>query len=156
MDDDVAVGPAGKADLDAIARLEAASFDAPWRRAFFESELNAPGRYNRVARSAGGGLVGYLFSMYFLDEMHVNKIAVVESIRRKGIGLALMRDCIAFARTQDVRSISLEVRESNRGAQLFYESLGFRSAYIRRRYYPDGESAVVMTLDTLPGQPQLP
>ena len=142
----VRIDDATAADLDAIAKLEGASFKAPWRKAFFESELNAPGRYNRVAR-AGEGVVGYLFSMYFLDEMHVNKIAVSEPMRRRGIALALMDDCISFARAHDVRSVSLEVRESNRAAQLFYEKLRFRPTYIRQRYYPDGESAVVMTAE---------
>jgi ribosomal protein S18 acetylase RimI-like enzyme len=37
------------------------------------------------------------------------------------------------------------VRQSNRGAQEFYRGLGFRSSYVRARYYPDGEAAVVMT-----------
>ena len=30
------------------------------------------------------------------------------------------------------------------GAQDFYASLAFKPAYVRPRYYPDGESAVVM------------
>ena len=39
----------------------------------------------------------------------------------------------------------LEVRKSNESAQAFYRHLSFESSYIRPRYYPDGESAVVMT-----------
>jgi [ribosomal protein S18]-alanine N-acetyltransferase len=143
----VVVVAASPADLDAITSLEATSFESPWRRAFFESELNAAGRYNRVARLSGGEFAGYLFSMYFLDEMHVNKIAVAEPRRRGGVGMALMSDCVGFARRHAVRSISLEVRESNLGAQRFYEFLGFRAAYVRRGYYPEGESAVVMTVE---------
>jgi ribosomal protein S18 acetylase RimI-like enzyme len=77
--------------------------------------------------------------------MHVNKIAVAESERRQGIADALMAACFAFAREQGVRVISLEVRQSNRGAQEFYRHLDFASSYVRPRYYPDGESAVVMT-----------
>ena len=47
----------------------------------------------------------------------------------------------------DVRLITLEVRQSNEGAQAFYTRLGFRSAYTRPNYYPDGEAARVMTLE---------
>ena len=43
------------------------------------------------------------------------------------------------------RTISLEVRKSNRSAQEFYRHLDFESSYLRPRYYPDGEAAVVMT-----------
>src|SRR5207244_491690 len=76
-------------DVPAIHRLEEASFPAPWRREFFLSELDASGRFNLVARR-GGVLIGYLFAMWFFDEMHVNKIAVDESERRKGVARVLM------------------------------------------------------------------
>jgi len=131
-------------DVAAVHRLEEASFPAPWRKEFFESELYASGRFNLVARR-GNIVIGYLFAMWFFDEMHVNKIAVDETERRKGIALALMDRCIDFARAHSIKTISLEVRKSNRGAQDFYRQLAFASSYMRPRYYPDGESAVVMT-----------
>ena len=141
---DVVIAPATDADITAVHRLESQAFPAPWRREFFESELHASGRFNLAAKR-DGLLVGYLFSMYFFDEMHINKIAVVEAERRKGIADALMARCFTFAHDHKVRSITLEVRQSNRGAQEFYRHHGFRSAYVRSRYYPDGEAAVVMT-----------
>jgi ribosomal protein S18 acetylase RimI-like enzyme len=82
--------------------------------------------------------------MWFFDEMHINKIAVEESERRKGIADALMDRCLHFARDNGITTISLEVRQSNRGAQAFYEHLDFAPVYVRPRYYPDGEAAVVM------------
>jgi ribosomal protein S18 acetylase RimI-like enzyme len=44
-----------------------------------------------------------------------------------------------------VTELSLEVRASNHGAQKFYRVLDFRPSYVRPKYYPDGEAAVVMT-----------
>lgn len=140
----IEVVPARRCDLDAIAHLESFAFDAPWKRAFFESELAAEGRYATVARDASSQVVGYLFAMYFDDEMHINKIAVDETRRRRGIALKLMARCFEFAASRDIRVISLEVRQSNLAAQRFYERLEFTSLYIRPHYYPDGESAVVM------------
>jgi ribosomal-protein-alanine N-acetyltransferase len=131
------------ADVRAIHALEQRCFPAPWRREFFESEITNDGRYNLVARR-DGVIVGYLFAMWFMDEMHVNKIAVDASARRQGIALALMQRCTAFAIEQGVTSISLEVRRSNDEAQQFYTFLGFEAEYIRKGYYPDGEAAVVM------------
>lgn len=143
MADKIAIEPATIADLDAIHRLEKASFPSPWRREFFESELRSSARFNLVARR-GETLIGYLFAMWLFDEMHVNKIAVLESERRQGIALELMNQCTIFANKNDVKSISLEVRQSNDGAQAFYKHLGFQTLYVRPRYYPDGEAAVVM------------
>lgn len=144
MIDDLVIEPARLGDVPAIHRIEQASFPAPWRFEFFENEVAASHRLNLVARR-GDVVIGYLFAMYLFDEMHVNKIAVLESERRKGIADALMDRCFAFARANGVTSISLEVRKSNTGAQEFYRHLDFQSSYIRPRYYPDGEPAVVMT-----------
>ncbi|MEO8382235.1 MAG: ribosomal protein S18-alanine N-acetyltransferase [Acidobacteriota bacterium] len=132
-------------DVDAVHRIEEASFPAPWRREFFVSELSAEGRFNVVARREGR-VIGYLFAMWIFDEMHVNKIAVDGTERRRGVADALMARCLGFAREHAVLTISLEVRQSNRGAQEFYRHLHFESSYVRPRYYPDGEAAVVMTL----------
>jgi len=141
---EVRIRPAERGDLDAIHAIESESFPVPWRREFFESELSAPGRFTPVATSADR-VVGYIFAMWIFDEMHVNKIAVIAGERRKGIAETLMDRCIDFAREHGVEMISLEVRQSNLGAQDFYRHLEFDSAYIRPRYYPDNESAVVMT-----------
>jgi ribosomal-protein-alanine N-acetyltransferase len=130
-------------DLDAIHRLETNSFPAPWRREFFESEMRGESRLHLVAHR-GGKVIAYVFAMWFFDEMHINKIAVEESERRKGIADALMDRCLHFARDNGITTISLEVRQSNRGAQAFYEHLDFAPVYVRPRYYPDGEAAVVM------------
>lgn len=145
MGDDVEVRSAAAGDVDAIHALEQRAFPSPWRREFFESELVSDGRFNLVARS-GGTLIGYLFAMWFFDEMHINKVAVAEEERRRGVAAKLIDRCIEFARANGIRMISLEVRKSNAGAQDFYRHLQFHTAYIRPRYYPDGESAVVMTL----------
>jgi ribosomal-protein-alanine N-acetyltransferase len=139
----VVIEAAKRAHIDAVHRIEQASFPAPWRREFFLSELTADGRYNLVAK-LGGVVVGYLFAMWIFDEMHVNKIAVDAGVRRRGGADARMARCFAFAREQGVGTISLEVRKSNDGAQEFYRHLEFESTYVRPRYYPDGEAAVVM------------
>ena len=140
---DLEIGEAAPRDLDAIHDLEVSCFPSPWRRDFFESELRGESRFHLVARR-GGLLIGYLFAMWFFDEMHINKIAVDESERRQGIALALMGECLRFAAANRIRTISLEVRKSNDGAQDFYRFLDFEASYTRPRYYPDGEAAVVM------------
>ena len=140
------------ADLDQIENLEKACFPNPWRREFFASELRAEGRRNRILRS-DRAVVAYCFTMFFLDEMHVNKIAVAAQLRRGGLAAVLMDDAIEFAKGKGIRTIALEVRESNRDARAFYESLAFEERYHRPRYYPDGESAIVMVLELPPAGP---
>lgn len=140
----VAIRAAREGDLDAIRDLEAASFPVPWRREFFHSELYQGGRLCLVA-TIDRDVVGYVFAMTIIDEMHINKIAVAAPRRRQGIALKLMERCIDAARRRDITLLSLEVRQSNRIAQEFYRHLAFEPSYVRPRYYPDGEAAVVMT-----------
>jgi len=45
-------------DLDAVAALERVSFPVPWKREYFEVEIGAPFRYNRVALAPRGELAG--------------------------------------------------------------------------------------------------
>jgi len=137
------IATARAADIDEIDELERRCFPNPWLRDFFESELRGSGRYSLVARK-DGRIAGYVFAMWFFDEMHVNKIAVDERERRQGIALALMGECLRFAKANRIKTISLEVRKSNQGAQDFYSILDFEVSYTRPRYYPDGEAAVVM------------
>ena len=141
---DLIIRPAGPGDLDAVYAIECASFPAPWRRQFFETELDAPGRFTLVA-ARRDAVIGYVFAMWIFDEMHINKIAVIEAERRQGIAQALMDRCFEFSREHSIETISLEVRESNHTAQAFYRQLGFESVYVRPRYYPDHETAIVMT-----------
>lgn len=147
--DDVEIAMAREEDIDGVHRLEVEAFPSPWRREFFVSELTASGRFNLVARRRGN-VIGYVFAMWFFDEMHVNKIAVTASERRQGIAAELMDRCIAFAKAHRIKTISLEVRKSNKGAQEFYKELEFQASYVRQRYYPDGEAAVVMTKTLAP------
>ena len=144
MADALLIENASLKDLDAIHGLESAAFPAPWRREFFASELLQTGRVCLVA-TRDSYLIGYVFAMTILDEMHINKIAVAQAERRRGIAIALMHLCMDAARERKVTLLSLEVRQSNAGAQRFYEHLEFEPSYVRPRYYPDGEAAVVMT-----------
>jgi ribosomal-protein-alanine N-acetyltransferase len=147
---DVEVREAAPADIAAVHAIELESFPQPWRPEFFSHELSVEGRLNLVAVQHGA-VIGYVFAMWILDEMHINKIAVDRRARRSGVADALMDRCFEFARRHDIVVVSLEVRRSNAEAQAFYHYLGFEAAYARRRYYPDGEDAVVMTRNvTLP------
>jgi ribosomal-protein-alanine N-acetyltransferase len=71
-------------------------------------------------------------------------MAVSPNHRRAGIGEALLRESIKRLEPK-VKEIYLEVRLGNDAAIMLYEKLSFRrTAEVRKRYYRDGENAVVM------------
>jgi [ribosomal protein S18]-alanine N-acetyltransferase len=139
------------ADLDAVARLEAATFTNPWTREMLDSEL----RQSDVARVYVVRLPGYRVAAFcacwlVYDELHINTIAVDASLRRQGLATALMRHLIADAATSGARRTFLEVRRSNVAAQQLYESLGFSVASVRRNYYTQPEEdALVLSRERL-------
>jgi ribosomal-protein-alanine N-acetyltransferase len=141
--------PARSEHLDEIASIELASFLVPWKREFFESELNEPYRYARVLASQDGTLPrvgGYLFAVSLYEEFHINKIATDPAVRNRGLGRVLLEDALQRARAARAHAVTLEVRISNIPAREFYGSYGFREAYRRKSYYQDGEDAFAMVL----------
>jgi [ribosomal protein S18]-alanine N-acetyltransferase len=134
-------------DLDAILRVEAASFSEPWTREMFEAELIPGISVAIVARSDAGTLVGYLCGSMIGDEFHIDNIAVDPGMRRRGVGTKLLLAALVDASRHGARSASLEVRASNRAAQSLYQNFGFTVHGCRRRYYTDPvEDAIIMWL----------
>jgi ribosomal-protein-alanine N-acetyltransferase len=140
----VSTRDAAAVDLDAIAALERAAFPVPWKREYFAVEIGAAYRFNRVAIGPKGDLAGYAFCAFAAGELHVNKIAVADRHRRRGIASLLMEEVLRFAERARVEEIYLEVRVSNRAARAFYAGLLFREAGRRTAYYLDGEDALVL------------
>ena len=93
-------------------------------------------------RRAGSGRLS--LGRRYPDVWHVMDLAVAPAFRRQGIARALVAEFLAAAGSAG-RGVLLEVREGNAEAVALYEGLGFVTAGVRRRYYPDtGEDALVM------------
>ncbi len=76
---------------------------------------------------------------------HVVSIAVMEGYRRKGIGLALVKEAMGRGRrTYDSKEGYLEVRVGNEAAVKLYDKLGFTKVKRNYGYYLDGEDAWLM------------
>jgi ribosomal-protein-alanine N-acetyltransferase len=135
---------AGTGELAALHALAAASFPDPWSEGAFEEELRAPEATVLVARDRAGAVVGYLSARRALDELHVLSLGVDPARRREGAASALLLAALTGAGAAGARLAHLEVREGNGAALAFYGRFGFRAVGRRRRYYPDGEDALLL------------
>jgi len=149
----VVIEPLDSADLPAVARIDAASFDRSGTRsvataeAQLREELARPWARLRVARAiTDGRIAGYLVAWHVADELHVIHVATDPAERRRGVGRALLGELIEFGRGKDVRLVLLEVRRSNDAAIRMYREAGFSAMSVRRGYYPDHEDAIEMVL----------
>jgi ribosomal-protein-alanine N-acetyltransferase len=142
----VQIRSAVDADIPAISAIERASFSDPWSETSFRSMLGHETVYLRVAEQQGT-VVGYCVAWIVADEAEVANLAVVESARRQGIGVALLDDLLTRvdAAPGVKASVYLEVRASNVAAQALYVRRGFVPTGRRKGYYKAPvEDAVVM------------
>ncbi|MEO9325747.1 GNAT family N-acetyltransferase [Nocardioides sp. C4-1] len=142
---------AGPDDADALARLEEENLGVD----AWSSTLVAAGVSGEVPTvtwfvaepdDAAGGPAGYAVVSLAGEVAELQRIAVTPARRRTGLARALVDVVVAAARAGGAERVLLEVREHNEAALALYAERGFVEIARRRRYYRDGETAVVMSL----------
>ena len=150
--------PATSEMLSDIHLLEEACFSSPWTRKMLEAELIGnqfahflvamhQGQSTLMAKSS---IVGYHCFWIVFEELRLMNLAVRDSIRRQGIGKALVREAIRVALDQAATRAVLEVRASNEPARSLYTTMGFVQVGTRPQYYTNPiEDAVLMEMNPL-------
>lgn len=144
------IGPLTPLDADRCAELEAQLFagDDPWPPSAFVQALAAKHNHYVAARD-GDELVGYAgiarLGRIPPFEYEVHTIGVDPDHQGRGIGRSLLEDLLQFAGRGVV---FLEVRTDNDAAITLYESVGFVTVGLRKRYYKvSGADAYTMKRD---------
>ena len=127
-----------------IAELEYCCIPVGWSVKAFEQALGNPNALI-FAAVCGGEVVGFLNGSYVLDEAELLNIAVSEKHRKSGIAGMLVTVFEEELRKLGVKTVYLEVRESNAPARGLYEKHGFTQNGLRKNYYRSPvENAVLM------------
>lgn len=133
-----------EADVEAVSRLEAATFSMPWSAGDFLEMVKADYAYYYVAE-ADGEIAGCCGIRNMAGEGEITNVAVAEAFRRKGIGRAMLEYMLERAKEAGIGACTLEVRISNLPAIRLYETLGFQGEGIRPRFYEKpAEDALIM------------
>ena len=130
--------PMKLAHLDEVSAIELESYEHPWARSAFESELGKnPVSWSRVAltRETPARVAGYCVAWIVFEHIHIQNVAVHPEHRRQGLGRLLLLRALEAGRAQGAAAALLEVRRSNKTAQKLYRELGFVAAGTRRDYY---------------------
>jgi [ribosomal protein S18]-alanine N-acetyltransferase len=150
----VVVEPMRLVDLDAVHRIELASFSSPWPPNAYQSELSQNRLASYLVARVDDEIVAYGGMWLMVDEAHITTFAVHPAWRRQGIGERLLLAFLDFAIARRAREATLEVRLSNIAARRLYEKYGFRPVGLRPRYYSDnGEDALIMTTEPIAEPP---
>jgi [ribosomal protein S18]-alanine N-acetyltransferase len=139
-------------DLNAIEKIERASYRTPWSRSMFAGELAKPSSISLGAFDPENReLLGYLIISRYVDAWHVMNLAVAPKHRRRRIASGLLEQLFEATSGEGRRGYTLEVRVSNDVAIKLYEQAGFKARGVRRGYYTDNrEDALIMWRDPEP------
>lgn len=139
---------AGSLDAALLAALHGQAGDEPWATSLFESHLDLPGTFARVA-AVGEVPAGFVLSRVAVDEQEILMIAVTSAMRRRGVGKRLLTAATDAGRRLGARRLVLEVAIDNIAARGLYEAAGLAAVGRRPKYYSrDGGPVDALILAT--------
>ena len=131
-------------DMPEVLQIETGSFEFPW---FEEDFIRCLRQRNCIGMVAEHGerVVGFMIYELHKTRLHVLNFAVAPEYRRMEVGQQMIEKLISKLSSQRRTRISLEVRETNLPAQLFFKQNGFLATAVLRDFYDDStEDAYVM------------
>jgi [ribosomal protein S18]-alanine N-acetyltransferase len=138
--------PLGKTGFQEIRAVEAAGQRKRWTDGMLKDELSHEhGFHFGVRIQSDKGLCAYVLCRLFAGELHIHRLCTRPAERRKGYGAALLTHIFAAARKKKASKVLLEVNASNGAAVSLYRRLGFKVDAERKKYYSDGNDALLMS-----------
>ena len=139
-------------DMAEVLDIERESFEFPWYEEDFIRCLRQRNCIGMVAEH-GERVVGFMIYELHKTRLHILNFAVAESFRGRDVGRQMADKLISKLSSQRRTRITLEVRETNLPAQLFFKQLGFRATSVLRSYYDDSpEDAYLMQYRYVPDE----
>src|SRR6187455_183249 len=131
-------------DMPEVLQIEEDSYDHPWSEEDFLRCLRQRNCIGMVAEQ-GEKVVGFMIYELHKQKLHILNFAVHPTFRRYHIGSQMVSKLVSKLSSHRRTRITLEVRETNLCAQLFFRAQGFKAVRVMRTYYEDsGEDAFLM------------
>ncbi len=131
-------------DMPEVLQAEQQSFDFAWTEEDFLRCLRQRNCIGMVAEH-GEKVVGFMIYELHKAKLHILNFAVHPSWRRLAVGSQMVAKLISKLSSHRRTRITLEVRETNLAAQLFFRKMEFRAIRVLRSFYEDsGEDAFLM------------
>ena len=131
-------------DMPEILQTEQESFEYSWTEEDFLRCLRQRNCIGMVAEQ-GERVVGFMIYELHKAKLHILNFAVHPQYRRVGVGAQMVAKLISKLSSHRRTRITLEVRETNLPAQLFFRAQGFKAVRVLRGFYEDsGEDAFLM------------
>lgn len=134
------------ADIIQVVEIENECFEQPYTADNLKYELLENPFGHLLVAMSGPDIIGYINFIVTFDSASINRIAVRETYRKRGVGNRLLGECVKVCRSGEEPAdfLTLEVRKSNENARRFYKKHGFQEIVTKPAYYSDGEDAIYM------------
>jgi len=123
-------------DMPSVLAIEEASFEFPWSEEEFIRCLRQRNCIGMVAEQ-DDQVVGFMIYELHKNRLHLLNFCVAPACRRMAIGSSMVEKLSSKLSQERRNRITLEVRETNLSAQLFFKELGFRAISVLRDFYED-------------------
>jgi ribosomal-protein-alanine N-acetyltransferase len=131
-------------DMPEVLVTEQESFEHSWSEEDFLRCLRQRNCIGMVAEQ-GEKVVGFMIYELHKSKLHILNFAVHPEYRRTHVGSQMVAKLISKLSSHRRTRITLEVRETNLVAQLFFRKQEFKAMRVLRAYYEDtGEDAFLM------------
>src|SRR5437868_9070299 len=128
-------------DMPEVLQTEQESFEYSWTEEDFLRCLRQRNCIGMVAEQ-GEKVVGFMIYELHKAKLHILNFAVHPAYRRSGVGAQMVAKLVSKLSNHRRTRITLEVRTTNRGAQLFFRAQTFRAVRVLRGFDEDsGEDA---------------
>lgn len=87
---------------------------------------------------------GFVVVKNNIDYWEILQLIINQCYQRQGLASSLLKFVVEKALENQIQKLALEVRASNQPAIALYEKIGFLRVGVRKKYYKNGEDAVLM------------
>lgn len=127
-------------DMPEVQHIEDASYDLGWTEEDFLRCLRNRNCIGMVAER-GDEVLGYMLYTLHDTRIHILNFSVHPQCRRQDVGTQMLAKMVGKLSSHRRNRITLEVRETNLAAQLFFRAQGFQAVRVLREHYEDTNEA---------------
>lgn len=131
-------------DIDRVMEIENLCFKAPWGKEDIYREINDNKLSVMSVITVNDIVVGFCDYWNTFDSGTICQIAIHPDYQHQSLGTRLFDEVLKDAKAKKIRTMTLEVRETNSKAIKFYQKFGFVITLVKEKYYTNGENAIYM------------
>lgn len=137
--------PLEKSDFIRLASTSDIDFPDAWNYDMLLSAKKTGNFYGfTIKEDKNSEAIAFITFSVSIDTIDIEDVYTFSEYRNKGFAKTLINSVLDYAKQNNKNKIFLEVKKTNEKAISLYQGLGFSLISERKKYYADGETALVM------------